>query len=608
MLKQDIVIYESTPHHVTMFSVNKPFRLDEFFNVKTLDGPVICRVTETFEKSIHSLSENLKNEVLAHINNDDIKVIYIAEAKVEQEQSTPIPLYEKATRLDTDQITKVLTPTPIDQGLILGEINGTDECYSLCDNALKNILVMLKNGVFEPQKQVPFLLNYYDFYKFPHIGLFGGSGSGKSYALNVILEELLYKRIPNIILDPHFEMNFNQLNDEVEAVRVTGLQKTAFKSQYVSLDVGKDIGINFSDLSVDELCNLMLFKGDLTQPMLALMKDVHEKGDTSILLSKKLKILSKYKEMDDNKEKHDPNNYDAKEINYYESLKSKIPSLATIKALEWRFESLIGENIFNGDISAAERAIKERKTIVLRGSNSHLNMLASYLFKKFYKLRRDFVDSQMYDIKNVEPFPPFFITMDEAHHFAPQGQKISPTKQILKTISQEGRKYGVFEIIATQRPQLLDETIVAQLSTKIILRTNISQDLEVIRKETNLNEEEISRLPYLDSGNAFISSAITRNTVSIRFRANITMPKASGHPFDDLSLFENSNGLNDFIYNHLPINNENIEEIVSLAKNELNDKTLNRIKLLDALKEMHSMNLIVKEKSPFGFIYDRKNS
>ncbi len=62
--------------------------------------------------------------------------------------------------------------------------------------------------------------------------------------------------------------------------------------------------------------------------------------------------------------------------------------------------------------------------------------------------------------------------------------------------------------MATQRPMLLDDTIIAQLSTKIIFRTTIGEDLDLIEKETDLSRNDIKRLPYLNSGNAFISSAI----------------------------------------------------------------------------------------------------
>ena len=47
---------------------------------------------------------------------------------------------------------------------------------------------------------------------------------------------------------------------------------------------------------------------------------------------------------------------------------------------------------------------------------------------------------------------------------------------------------GYFWSLASQRPALLDDTINAQLNTKIIFRTVRSMDLSVISEETDLGE------------------------------------------------------------------------------------------------------------------------
>ncbi|WDU82706.1 helicase HerA domain-containing protein [Caloramator sp. Dgby_cultured_2] len=46
--------------------------------------------------------------------------------------------------------------------------------------------------------------------QYPHIGIFGGSGSGKSFGMRVILEEIMKLNIPTVVLDPHYEMDFSK--------------------------------------------------------------------------------------------------------------------------------------------------------------------------------------------------------------------------------------------------------------------------------------------------------------------------------------------------------------------------------------------------------------
>ncbi len=140
----------------------------------------------------------------------------------------------------------------------------------------------------------------------------------------------------------------------------------------------------------------------------------------------------------------------------------------------------------------------------------------------------------LYIKTTADYFPPFIIVTDEAHNFAPKGYD-SPSKSILKEISQEGRKYGAFLILATQRPTLLDETITAQLNTKFIFRTVRASDIQTIKEETDITEEEARRLPYLRTGgDVFISEASLGRTVFARIRAANTTSPHRENPFDEL--------------------------------------------------------------------------
>lgn len=105
---------------------------------------------------------------------------------------------------------------------------------------------------------------------------------------------------------------------------------------------------------------------------------------------------------------------------------------------------------------------------------------------------------------------------------------------MIKLISQEGRKYGIFLILATQRPSLLDDTITAQLNTKFIFRTVRETDLLTIKKETDLSKSDIERLPYLKSGDCFVSSAIFQRSLPVRIRLSFTKTPYTENPFEEL--------------------------------------------------------------------------
>ena len=133
-------------------------------------------------------------------------------------------------------------------------------------------------------------------------------------------------------------------------------------------------------------------------------------------------------------------------------------------------------------------------------------------------------------------FPTFIVITDEAHNFAPKGVD-SPTKHILREIAQEGRKYGVFLVLATQRPTLLDDTITAQLNTKLIFRTVRASDIDTIREETDISTEEAKRLPYLQTGDVFISSSKLGRTSYVRIRYADTESPHKENPLMNCKLF-----------------------------------------------------------------------
>jgi DNA helicase HerA-like ATPase len=79
---------------------------------------------------------------------------------------------------------------------------------------------------------------------------------------------------------------------------------------------------------------------------------------------------------------------------------------------------------------------------------------------------------------------PMLLVCEEAHRYAPAGDKFVPTRQALSRIAKEGRKYGLSLALVTQRPSELDATILSQCGTAIVLRLSSEKDQDVIRGST----------------------------------------------------------------------------------------------------------------------------
>ena len=209
---------------------------------------------------------------------------------------------------------------------------------------------------------------------------------------------------------------------------------------------------------------------------------------------------------------------------------------------------------------------------------------------------------------NADYFVPFIIVTDEAHNFAPKAIP-SPTKSVLREISQEGRKYGVFLVLATQRPTLLDETITAQLNTKFIFRTVRAQDIDTIRSETDLSPEESKRLPYLTTGDVFVSSAELGRTQYVRIRKADTTSPHKENPFDELKTMRNKLREDEFkiVEDYLPIEETNL---MMTAKNISASKgyDVSVEDLKGILERLEESGLVVREKGFLGDKYLRKEN
>ena len=78
---------------------------------------------------------------------------------------------------------------------------------------------------------------------------------------------------------------------------------------------------------------------------------------------------------------------------------------------------------------------------------------------------------------------PMLFVCEEAHRYAAADHAIGfgPTRRALLRIAKEGRKYGVFLGLVTQRPAELDPTIISQCSTLFAMRMANDRDQALLR-------------------------------------------------------------------------------------------------------------------------------
>lgn len=604
-------------------SQDTQIELNEYFILEDNSNSTPVEVVEVFTAPVcmpGMLPIDVPDAYLKKLGLTEDKPTNFGKVKILNHLSKPI-MANSVRRATFEDIQHLLvTSKEVEKSMVLGGIVGTESVYDKTPDIYKDIAPMFENGQVVNQKTVPFMIDPSKQQEYPHTGFFGGSGSGKSYGLNDYCEELMNQRIPALALDPHHEMDFNNSFD--------GMNKNySDRNEIFTIGEGVgEIGIKFTELNINELCLLFEFMDGLTEPQRASLEAIYTKGMTSVALESN---LTKIKEVVTIKEssKH-PDEFKAYLSNLsnenmdlfmlYVNNSNKISNLSSLQALSWKLSKLLNTKIFNtSGVEKIEDALLQSKLAIIRGNIKEMQMVSSYLINKVYSKRRIYQDSLNKKSKYGSPvdyFPMFCVIVDEAHNFAPGGNdfKMSPTKSTLKTIAQEARKYGVFLVMCTQRIGLLDPTIVAQMNTKFIFRTTNAHDMEMIKKECNLTEEELLLLPDFPSGYCIATSPTLPKNFNVRFRAGYTKTPHRVDCFEELREYNRKyidsidTDVEDFILNYLNENKridsrcyaEIVPELEKITNQEVDINFL-----LSFLDKMDSIGKISKRKTSMGSIY-----
>ncbi|MCF6464339.1 ATP-binding protein [Clostridium sp. Cult2] len=608
------VVGITTQQEVYIGSKDRNFRINEFLIiVDSYQGDLMGEVVEakTYNRyiplSMHGeLADSSVIESLKAIGyNIEEDTIYIGKVRLLNEALYPVETGSSVRVPVFDEVKDLMIKSSPEEGLVLGIIKNTDQMADNMDEQYKDLLYTFEEGELKEQKDIPYIFDIKSMHQYPHIGVFGGSGSGKSFGLRVVLEELMDLNIPTIVLDPHFEMDFSEIGDYMPKEKVDN-----YKDRFKCLQVGFHVGVRFEDLSHQDIKNLLDASSPLTDAMNNVVDILFKRNDSYNSFHNRLKMLAEAQEegsLDRIVRRIEESNpglekegwQKRKEIylNY-----DKTCPYSSVRGIIWRLNRLDNEGIFSKDIKEIEEGLHMGKLIVIQGSTRILQVFSTYLLNNIYHKRRDYKDA-LYKKTTADYFPPFLIVTDEAHNFAPKGYD-SPSKSILKEISQEGRKYGAFLILATQRPTLLDETITAQLNTKFIFRTVRASDIQTIKEETDITEEEARRLPYLRTGDVFISEASMGRTIFARIRAANTTSPHRENPFDELKnkTVEDDNKFLNIIEGKLPINGNDFINVIKEIESETG-LTYPLSLFEEKLNNLVEKGLLKKEKTPFFNIY-----
>jgi len=182
--------------------------------------------------------------------------------------------------------------------------------------------------------------------------------------------------------------------------------------------------------------------------------------------------------------------------------------------------------------SAPEQIVRPSQVSILYlGGYDHItqNSIAAITLETLFERRADLSDR----------IPPFFAVIEEAHTFIPSSREATDEAialPVVRRIITEGRKFGTGLMLISQRPSRLDETIISQCNSFLILRLVNPRDQSFVRSVMeNLTESDARMIPGFGPGQGIVSGQVVRFPlpVSVKMDRDLLLAEIGDEDFFD---------------------------------------------------------------------------
>ncbi len=325
-----------------------------------------------------------------------------------------------------------------------------------------------------------------------HCSILAKTGAGKSYTGGVILEELMDKNVPLLIIDPHGEYSTLKFpnDDKPSSFERYGITPKGYATQITVYTPASKL-LNPAADSLFRLNGINLGIKEFTQ----LFSDDRSQNETGILFEAASKL------------KAEKQNYTIDDIIFEVGQnKSKV---------KWnvinKLESLRETGILSDKATTINELVQEGRASIIDMKGVNPDLQAMIVAK---------LCTDIFDARKLNTIPPCMLVIEEAHNFCPEkGFERTVSTDILRTIASEGRKFGLGLMVVSQRPARVDKNILSQCNTQIIMKVTNPNDLKAISKGlegiSSDVEEDIKRL---SPGVAMIVSTYIERPILVDIR------------------------------------------------------------------------------------------
>ncbi len=360
-----------------------------------------------------------------------------------------------------------------------------------------------------------------------HMAVLAMTGSGKSYTVGRIIERLVAQLNGSVVVfDPHGEygrallggqLNFSpaieQVEDERDRVKLVEIrsqlqnlqaqgggiipytpQDSSFNAKYASNN--RQLALQFDQFEMDDLTGIL---PGLTEPQQRVLdvairywkQTTDEPRDIQQLLrllTDDLDVLREWEELSE---------AESRALRGVSAAVAAIRLRRVINEARSFYTTAVGQPTDIHEMIGNPDDRRGRLVIVdLQGlSDSARQIVVALLSSEILRAASH----------KSNPIRPVFVVYEEGHNFAPASE-VSISKNIIKRIAAEGRKFGVGFAIVSQRPSKLDADVTSQCNTIIAMRIKNPDDQRFIQRTSDyFSAADLAELPSLSTGEALVT-------------------------------------------------------------------------------------------------------
>ncbi len=442
-----------------------------------------------------------------------------------------------------------------------------------------------------PEKEV-----YFDSLNPQVVFICGSRGSGKSYMLGVLAEELAIKNknVGQIVVDPigvFWSMRYpNKEKREMELLDEFGLNPMGLENIMVFVPEGASEKIPKETFD----STFTLQPSFLNSEDWALTFSIDRFSPSGLLLEKVIKkVKDGYRSLKGLIFKAKDENYDLNDIIFCLENDAELNSKEkgyrkeSIRALVSRFEAAKTWGIFSkrgtplmelsvpGQLTIIDTSFLEENVSALLVGILARRILNARKMNSRKEATKQMGSNTKIDLEN--DIPPTWLFLDEAHTLIPSGSLATPASKAIVEYVKQGRKPGCSLVVATQQPSAIDTRVLSQVGTLATYKLIFDDDIKaVFRRMPSIVPKTYKEPDFIKKLGIGIPIFADRvETTSRAFVLNVR-PRMSQHEGREIQTSETSHNFTD---------EEALDVMVDITKSKL--------KQFEELDE-HSLKTLLK--------------